>query len=126
MIKHFVWGMAVLLSTSCSARDENYYRLNPEKVEQALKNCPAASPGKISCNELKALSARQNQLAYELQLSPQGFGQRILSLQMKLAGQKLELKENANQTELREIIDQNERQLAEYLAIVKWLESPES
>ncbi|KTC74706.1 secreted endonuclease [Legionella birminghamensis] len=126
MIKHFVWGMAVLLSTSCSARDENYYRLNPEKVEQALKSCPAMSPGKISCNELKAVSARQNQLAYELQLSPQGFGQRILLLQIKLAEQKQALKENSSQPELKQLISQNEQKLAEYLAIVKWLESPES
>jgi len=64
-------------------------------------------------------------LAYQLQYNPQGFGHKILALQQTIATQQSELTTN-NSPELKTSLAQNKQDLAYYLAVVKWLESPES
>jgi hypothetical protein len=66
-----------------------------------------------------------NNLAYQLQSSPQGFGAKILALQESIAQEELGLREK-DTPELKTSIAQKKHTLAEYLAVVKWLESPES
>ncbi|KTC78401.1 hypothetical protein [Legionella brunensis] len=115
-----------ILSTACSAQDEAYYRQNPQALQQAVKNCPNKKPTQISCEQLAILAESVNELAYQLQINPQAFGKKILALQETLAKQQIELKNNPNQPDLKNLIEENKKNLAERLAIVKWLESPES
>jgi hypothetical protein len=56
----------------------------------------------------------------------QAFGNKILSLQQTIAQQKSELEKNNSNQELKTSLDKNEHDLVEFLAVVKWLESPES
>lgn len=111
---------------ACSTRDENYYRLNPQALQQAIKDCPNKQPAQISCEQLAAINSSVHELAYQIQVNPQEFGKKILSMQQDLAKQRNVLQENPNQPELKKMVAENEQHLAERLAIVKWLESPES
>jgi hypothetical protein len=105
-----LWVGAILLSCTTQSFATNtayYYLLHHEALQKAMAQCPKFSPKNISCDELKNISLRANALAYELREDPQAFGNKILKLQ-----------QDASTTE-------NKVQLAERLAIVKWLESPE-
>lgn len=108
---------------SCSVKEEQYYFSHPKEVQQALKSCPAQQPQGISCEQLQQIGERMNNLAYQLQSNPQGFGSKILALQETIAKQEMEPKK-ASKTNASLI--QNKHDLESYLAIVKWLESPES
>jgi hypothetical protein len=110
---------------SCTTKNEQYYRSHPKELQQALKNCPAQQPQGLSCEQLQKLGERMNALAYQLQSSPQGFGSKIITLQENIAKQELELKQKPT-PEVEASLAQKKYELAEYLAVVKWLESPES
>ncbi len=111
---------------ACSAHDEHYYSLHPDTLQQALKNCPDQQPKGASCEQLKVVAVRVNELVYQLRENPQDYGKQILALQETVAKQEHALKQNAKQPELDETLSKNKQQLKERLAIVKWLESPES
>ena len=111
---------------SCSVKDEAYYLSHPKELQQALKSCPTQQPQGASCDQLQQLGERLNQLAYQLQSSPQGFGSKILSLQETIAKQELELKDKKATPKIRASLVKNKNDLVDYLAVVKWLESPES
>jgi hypothetical protein len=98
--------LALFYGAVCDAHDVNYYRLHPDLVQKAMEGCPAKNPSDITCDEFKAAAIRINELSYQLRSDPQGYGKKILSLQEQLT------------------LD-NKQELQEYLAIVKWLESPE-
>ena len=115
-----------LLLVACATQDEHYYRTNPKILDQAVKNCPAQQPPKLSCAQLAKIAISVNELAYQLQINPQSFGKQILSLQETLAQQQVDLAKDPDQLELKSAIEKNKKQLAERLAIVRWLESPES
>ncbi|HHF7346985.1 TPA: hypothetical protein ACPSKE_000142 [Legionella feeleii] len=117
---------ASIALTACSTRDEQYYRLNPQALQQAIKECPNKQPVQVSCQQLAAINSAVYELVYQIQINPQEFGKQILSIQQDLAKQRIVLKKNPNQPELRKMIEENEQRLAERLAIVRWLESPES
>ncbi|OCH98792.1 hypothetical protein A8135_10850 [Legionella jamestowniensis] len=117
---------ASLFLTACTVQDESYYRRNPQMLQQAIKDCPNKKPQQMTCEQLTVLAKSINQLAYQLQMNPQGFGKIILALQETLAKQQAELKNNPNQPGLRASIEKTKRELEERLAIVRWLESPES
>ncbi|STX42787.1 secreted endonuclease [Legionella donaldsonii] len=117
---------ASIALAACSTRDEQYYRLNPQALQQAIKDCPHKQPAQISCQQLAAINSSVYELVYQIQINPQEFGKQILSIQQELAKQRIVLKKNPNQPELRKMIEENEQRLAERLAIVRWLESPES
>jgi hypothetical protein len=123
------WFWICVISTvlvACSTQDENYYRLNPQALQQAIKGCPNKQTGGINCEQLIAVASSVNKLAYQLQINPQEFGKQILFLQQNLAKQRSALHINSDQPELRKIVAESQQQLVERLAIVKWLESPES
>lgn len=112
--------------TSCNTKNEHYYQSHPKELQKALKECPDQVPQGLTCQQIEQVGKRMNSLAYELQASPQAFGNKILNLQQTIANQHTELKKNSNNQELKISLAQNQRDLADYLAVVKWLESPES
>lgn len=126
MNKYLVVLIVLGLASCTAAKDEQYYRSHPKQLQEALKACPNQQPQGLTCPQIEELGGRLNNLAYQLQSNPQGFGHKILSLQETLAKQKSELKKNKTNTELKASVEQNKNKLADYLAIVKWLESPES
>ena len=80
----------------------------------------------MTCEQLETLASRMNKLAYQLQLSPQGFGKKIMALQETIAKQRAQLKAETTNENLQADLTQNERDLADYLAVVRWFESPTS
>lgn len=126
MIKYIILIMASFWVTACAAHDEHYYSSHPQLLQKAIENCPEKSPANISCEQLKTVAMRVNDLAYELRSNPQGYGQKILALQTEVAKQESSLRENPDRPELRSSLAQNKQQLQECLSVVKWLESPES
>lgn len=126
MKKNLLLACMTLLLVACSAKDEHYYRTNPQALQDALSACPNKQPSGVSCEKLSSIALTVNDLAYQLQTNPQAFGRKILSLQEKLATAQENLKSHPEQTELKTLIKENKQQLAECLAVVRWLESPES
>lgn len=126
LMKYVFLIFASLVITACSNQDENYYRHNPQALQDVIKNCTNNPSATLNCDKLTVIANEINELTYQLQLNPQGFGKKILELQQTLAAQQASLQDNPNQVNLRESIEKNKQQLAERLAIVKWLESPES
>lgn len=121
--------MVILIAiglTSCGKKNEHYYQLHPKELQNALKACPNQAPQGLTCQQLDQLGKHMNSLAYELQSNPQAFGSRILTLQQTIANQHLELKRNNDNQELKISLVQNQHDLADCMAVVKWLESPES
>jgi hypothetical protein len=115
-----VFGM-----TSCS-NNQDYYRLHPKELQQAVNACPNKQPQGLTCQQLEVLAKRMNTLAYQLQMSPQGFGKKILALQETIAKEKEQLKTESTNTNLQTSLTQNNRDLEDYLAVVRWFESPTS
>ena len=118
--------LIVLGLTSCTTKDEHYYQSHPDVMQKVIKLCPEQQPEGLTCQQLETLATRMNSLAYQLQMSPQGFGTKILELQETIAKQQNELKTEHTNTELQTRIIENQRDLEEHLAVVKWLESPTS
>ena len=98
--------LALFYGVVCDAHDLTYYRLHPDLVQNAMEGCPEKNPSDVTCDQLKKTALRINKLSYQLRSDPQGYGKKILSLQEQ---------SNAD----------NKEELQDYLAIVKWLESPE-
>ena len=121
--------MVILIAlglTSCNEKNEHYYLSHPLELQSALKACPNQQPQGLSCEQIEQIGKRINSLAYQLQTSPQGFGTKIVALQQTIANQKLELKNNPANQELETSLQQNQHDLADFMAVVKWLESPEN
>ncbi|MFI4963564.1 MAG: hypothetical protein ACHP6H_06895 [Legionellales bacterium] len=126
-MKMYLVVLSMLMGLSFYAfADEQYYLSNPKELQQAVKACPAQTPKDLSCQQAEELAVHMNKLAYQLQGDPQGFGGIILKLQETLANQQVELKTAGSNDALKATIEKNKQVLAEHLAIVKWLESPES
>lgn len=126
MNKYIVVLLVTLGLTSCTLKDEHYYRSNPKELQKAIKACPDKQPQGLTCQQVNELGNRMNSLAYQLQYNPQGFGGKILTLQQTISNQEMELKKNGTNPALKATIEQNKQELAEFMAVVKWLESPES
>jgi hypothetical protein len=126
MIKYLFIVPMLMILVACSTQDEFYFRTNPKQLQKAVNACPEIQPSQLSCQKLADIAEDLSKLAYQLQVNPQGFGKNILALEETLAKQKAALQTDPNQPKLKTMIKKNEKQLAEYLAIVKWLESPES
>jgi hypothetical protein len=125
MNKYLVVILIALGLTSCNMKNEQYYLSKPKELQKALKACPNQAPQGLSCQQLEQIGDRMNRLAYQLQSNPQAFGNKILALQQTIAAQQLELKKNRTK-ELQASLAQNQHDLVDFLAVVKWLESPES
>lgn len=118
--------VGLILLSACASKDEQYYRLHPAALQEQLKQCPASPPGHgVSCRKLVEIAAEVNQLAYALQVDPQGFGQTILTLQTNLAVQEKMLAANPQQEAVQLKVKEIKQQIAMDWAVVKWLESPE-
>lgn len=123
--KHVAVIAIILGLTACSVKNERYYLSHPQELQKALKVCPTRMSQELNCQQLEQIGNRMNRLAYQLQLNPQAFGNKILILQQVIANQRAELKKSLDK-ELQVSLAQNEHDLVGYLAVVKWLESPES
>lgn len=127
MSKYLVIILITLGLVSCQfKKDEQYYRSHPSELQSALKLCPNKQPDGLSCQQLEAIGKRMNSLAYQLQYNPQEFGNKILALQQVIAKQQMEIQKKTANAELQDSLEKNQNDLAYYLAVVKWLESPES
>ena len=126
MSKYVILVIASLWMAAVAAHNERYYSLHPIALQKAIKQCPEKHPATVSCEELNTVALRVNQLAYQLRSDPQGYGKKILALQETIAKQEAMLKNDPNRPELRASLDEHKRDLRESLAVVKWLESPES
>jgi hypothetical protein len=111
---------------ACAAKNEHYYKSHPDELQKAIKACPQNTPQGLTCEQLESLANRMNQLAYQLQLSPQHFGKKIMSLQEAIINQQKQLKIEGNNPSLQASIVQSKHDLADHLAVVKWFESPAS
>ncbi len=113
----------VFLLQACAPHDARYYRLHPAALQKALAACAVKS--EVVCEEFKNIAEELNGLAYDLRQDPQKFGQKIMVLQITIAAQQEALAQNPNQPDLQRELQQNQQQLTNRLAVVKWLESPE-
>lgn len=125
MNKYLLIILVALGLASCNTKDEHYYQSNLKELQHVLKACPEKAPKGVTCQQLEQIGRRMNSLGYELQANPQAFGNKILGLQQTIANQVKELEKNSNNEELKTSLAQNQRDLADYLSVVKWLESPE-
>jgi len=119
MIKHIFSTIAALMLVACVSHDEQYYRVNPQELQVALKQCRTNVPSQVPCETLHNIAIEVNHLAYELQANPQGFGSNIIALQMEIFKQQ-----NAMTPSDDNKLKAMKQELAMRLAIVKWLESP--
>jgi hypothetical protein len=127
MIKSILFSAASLWAfMSFAAHDELYYSGHPNALQHAIEKCPENAPNLVSCEKLSEIASRLNESAYLLRVDPQGYGKKILELQEQIAEQEAALRTSADQPQVKVVLDENKRILQERLAIVKWLESPES
>lgn len=126
-MKHFGYsGLALICSvtltaTACTTQDEQYFNVHPKALQEAIAACPDKAPKYVSCDSLRELAIKVNELVYELRMSPQGFGKSILSLQEKIAAE-----ESGHESVAESVLEKNKAELRERLAVVGWLESPVS
>ena len=126
MNKYLAALLLILGLTSCTKKNEQYYLLHANELQAAIKLCPEQQPQGLTCEQLQTIAGRMNNLAYQLQMSPQGFGNKILSLQETIAKQQQQLKSEGINADLQAKIEQNQHDLSDHMAVVKWLESPAS
>lgn len=125
MFKYIATVVFLCWMGSPAAHDAEYYRQNPNALQQALKACPEKQPSAIGCEQLKTIAVQLNDLAYQLRQSPQEYGKDILRLQEAIAKDEA-LLQAGTQTEIASLLDENKQELRARLAVVKWLESPTS
>jgi hypothetical protein len=126
IVKFILLSLAGNLLIACSKHtSSNYYRANPHALIAAIKACHLAPTMTSECAKLQIIAGKANQLAYRLQSNPQAFGRKIIALQEKLASLNAQLITHPKQSEIKQAIVHCQQQLDNYLAIVKWLESPQ-
>jgi hypothetical protein len=108
----------------CAKHDATYYATHPTVLEQAMARCPMTSLGELDCDQLKKIALRMNELAYQLRLNQQQYGQQIIALQEQKSMYEMQLKKNPNQPDLERDLSTLNQNIEERLFIVKWLESP--
>jgi len=119
--------LVILSLSACSKHDGSYYAMHPKALKQALKDCPSRrSASDLSCDDLKTIALRTNQLAYQLRMNQQAFGQKILALQEKQSMYQTKLQDNPNALELKQALRDVTQNIHERLSVVQWLESPRS
>lgn len=124
MIRLFLFSL-FLFASSSYADAVDYSKLSPQQIEADLASCPQHQPHfNLSCDQLRQVAERINDLAIQLQLNRQGYGQAILAAQEKLAQQEELLNKNQDNVQLISEIAANKQEINERLTIVKWLESP--
>ena len=119
-------ALLIILGLSSCSKNEHYYQTHPKELQQAISTCPEKQSQGLTCNQLEVLAKRMNELAYQLQLSPQGFGKKIMALQEVIVKEQEQLKTQGNHPDLRTKLTRNKYNLEAHLAIVRWFESPMS
>jgi hypothetical protein len=115
----------VLLLSGCGVKDGRYYRSNLNELQKALNACPKPPLGTLSCQQVQELASHMHDLATQLQYNPQEFGIKIIQLQQGIVRDQLAIQNKGAPTDLKEQLREKEQDLADRLAVVKWLESPE-
>jgi len=126
MLKCIVWMLMVSWASVCVAHDENYYMMNPKKIQKVLADCPQRRPDGVSCEQLNQIAAHMNELAAELRQDPQAYGHYILSMQETIAQQIALSNQQKDSADLQAQLAKNQQTLRERLTIIKWLESPDA
>lgn len=108
MIRFILMMFCGLALTACSPHDQRYYKMHPQAIEKALRECSSKS-SLVTCEQLQTVAYQVNQLIYLLQSNQQAFGLSILQLQSYIADHDTETKRDA---------------LNERLAIIRWLQAP--
>lgn len=116
----------MLALSACSQHDASYYTAHPKALQHAMLRCPSQSSGDLSCDELKTIALRINQLAYKLRMDQQAYGQEILALQEKQNDYQKKLQETPNEPKLKQALNDINQKIQERLSVVQWLESPRS
>lgn len=101
-----------LALSACGEKTAGYYRTHPQQLAAAIEHC-RATQSSVACTELETIAAFVKNMADNLRQDPQVFGQRILTLQEEMAAMKKPSHKMAQELHAR-------------LAVVKWLESPNS
>lgn len=122
MTKYLFFGLLFINLTSCSAHDEQYYRDNPQQLQQIIKNCPTQQPSGVSCDQLRSVAIDLNQMAYEMRLDPLDYGKKIMALQTKLS---ILQQEKDNPADIQSI-KTTQQELQQRLTVIRWLTSPTS
>ncbi len=122
----FIVVLLSLWTASSFAHDEAYFKVHPKELQQAFNKCHVKPTTSLNCEQLKLIAVRINALAYELRLDPQGYGQKILSLQQQIAAGESSARAHALNADVKMQLDRHKQNLNERLAVVKWLESPVS
>lgn len=112
----FYLALSALLISCSQQHKEGYYYTHPTALIDVLKHCPQRSPSGLSCEQAQTLAQTFRSMAYELQQDPQVFGQKIIDLQIAYTKPDLTSADK----------DVYTKELAMRLAVVRWLESPET
>lgn len=119
-MKKVVWLVSILslcLIGGCTSHQAAYYRHHPQAVFKALQACASGKQHlDPSCQDLESMAQVLRKWVSEVQSNPQSFGQEIIQTQIRCAAVTLSEAEKMrchHDLEMR-------------LAVVKWLESPES
>lgn len=123
-VRMFLFLLVGCSLVGCSKHDATYYATHPTALEQAMARCPMASLGELDCDQLKKIALRMNELAYQLRLNQQQYGQQIIALQEQKNTYDMQLKKNPNQPDIERDLKALNQNIEERLFIVKWLESP--
>ena len=125
-VRLFIMLITVSMLLSCSKHDTNFYTHHPQELKQALLRCPLQAPADVSCDELKKVALRINQLTYALSMDQQAYGQEILALQASKSELLEKLHKNPKKIQLKQALSDISQQIDERLFVVKWLRSPRS
>ena len=124
MINYFIFILMSLSASTGFAYDKDYYSLNPNALQEAVRACPSIKPKDATCEQVNEIATQMNDLAAELMTSPQAFGQKVLQLQQLIAKETYALKNAPKSSNLYAEVEKHKQSLHERLAVIKWLESP--
>lgn len=118
--------LGFFISSLCFADAESWYAEHPEALQKVILDCPNRQPKNISCRKLQEIGVRLNSFIYELQNDAQNYGQQILALQNKIVAEKQELAKNPASDAVKLSLQNDNTEVSERLAIVRWLASPKA
>jgi hypothetical protein len=103
-----------------TVHDEAFLLTHPEALEQSLSRCQAAETEGASCVIVRRVANEFSGLVNERSLNPEGFGKKILVMQMKLGDlQKVVLAASGEkQKSLQSEYDAGRHEMDVYLAVV--------
>ena len=122
--------VCLLLSLTLMACEAQEKRIDVDQLQRAVKRCGDSHTER--CQSSRNILTRLTVLARELTLSPQGFGQKILQLQLSIEKNKRAIASYSKGTakdddQLKTLIKRLKYQQnlsREYMAVLRWLEAP--